>query len=66
VAIGGEHTGIYPFESPGGWHLIGRTPLRLFDLSVRPPCRLEPGDILRFVPVGEEEYKALAREREWR
>jgi inhibitor of KinA len=66
VAIGGEHTGIYPFESPGGWHLIGRTPLRLFDLSAQPPCRLEAGDLVRFVPVDEEQYKALAREREWR
>lgn len=66
VAIAGEHSGIYPFETPGGWHLIGRTPLRLFNLSAQPPCRLEPGDTVRFVPVGEEEYKALAREREWR
>jgi inhibitor of KinA len=66
VAIGGEYTGIYPFESPGGWHVIGRTPLHLFSVSAQPPCRLEPGDIVRFVAVGEEEYKALAREREWR
>ncbi len=52
VAIGGEQTGIYPTALPGGWQLIGRTPLRMFDPSdPRHPCRLLPGDRVRFFPV---------------
>lgn len=65
VAIGGQFTGIYPHESPGGWHVIGRTPVRLFDPDARPPSRLEPGDIVRFVPVAEQDYQALALEPRW-
>jgi len=53
VAIGGAQTGIYPLESPGGWRLIGRTALRLFDLAADPPARLRIGDRVRFVPLGE-------------
>jgi KipI family sensor histidine kinase inhibitor len=51
VAIGGSHTGIYPVESPGGWRLIGRTALRLFDPEASPPALLRMGDEVRFVPV---------------
>ncbi|GAB3091844.1 5-oxoprolinase subunit PxpB [Lysobacter terrae] len=51
VAIGGLQTGIYPRESPGGWRLIGRTPLSLFDPSKDPPTLLAPGDRVRFVAV---------------
>jgi KipI family sensor histidine kinase inhibitor len=53
VGIGGDQTGIYPLASPGGWRLIGRTSLRLFDPSVIPPSRLLPGDTVTFVQVGE-------------
>ena len=49
VGIAGSQTGIYPTESPGGWQLIGRTPLRLFDLSRPNPFLLEPGDAVEFV-----------------
>ena len=49
VGIAGSQTGIYPTESPGGWQLIGRTPLRLFDLSRPTPFLLEPGDAVEFV-----------------
>lgn len=49
VGIGGAQTGIYPSVSPGGWQLIGRTPLVLFDPVGDPPTRLQPGDRLRFV-----------------
>lgn len=49
VAIAGEYTGVYPWESPGGWHLIGRTDVSLFDLAASPPARLQPGDRVRFV-----------------
>jgi KipI family sensor histidine kinase inhibitor len=48
VAIGGAQTGIYPRASPGGWRLIGRTPLRLFDPTRDPPSLLAPGDRVRF------------------
>jgi KipI family sensor histidine kinase inhibitor len=51
VGIAGEQTGIYPLESPGGWRIIGRTPLRLFDLQREPPCLLAPGDVVRFVSI---------------
>ena len=49
VGIGGEQTGIYPLVSPGGWQLIGRTSLELFDPSAEPPTLLRPGDHVRFV-----------------
>ena len=49
VAIAGEYTGIYPWASPGGWHLIGRCDITLFDLDAKPPARLLPGDRVRFV-----------------
>jgi KipI family sensor histidine kinase inhibitor len=53
VAIGGEQTGIYPSVSPGGWHLIGRTSLTLFDPARDPPSLLLPGDTVRFMRVEE-------------
>lgn len=51
VAIGGAQTGVYPRELPGGWHLVGRTPLVLFDPGRDPPCLLAPGDEVRFRPL---------------
>lgn len=53
VAIGGAQTGIYSVESPGGWRLIGRTDLRLFDAAAEPPALVQMGDRLRFVAVRE-------------
>jgi KipI family sensor histidine kinase inhibitor len=53
VAIGGAQAGIYPLASPGGWRLIGRTDLKLFDLAATPPPMLRMGDRVRFIPVGE-------------
>lgn len=49
VAIGGSFTGVYPAASPGGWHVIGRTTLALFDVHAESPCLLQPGDRVRFV-----------------
>ncbi len=49
VGIAGLQTGIYPLASPGGWRLIGRSGLRLFDPAADPPCRLAPGDVVKFV-----------------
>lgn len=62
VAIGGAQTGAYPEETPGGWRLIGRTPVPLFDPLRDPPTPCSPGDRVRFVPVSEEEYRRLERE----
>ncbi|WP_456452804.1 5-oxoprolinase subunit PxpB [Thermococcus sp.] len=59
VGIAGKQTGIYPIESPGGWRLIGRTPLRLFTPEKDPPTLLQPGDYIRFVPVSEEEFREI-------
>jgi 5-oxoprolinase (ATP-hydrolysing) subunit B len=53
LAIGGEQTGIYPSTSPGGWQLIGRTSVPLFDPARDPPSLLLPGDSVRFVNVGD-------------
>jgi len=51
VGIAGEQTGVYPLESPGGWRLIGRTTVTLFDLTAQPPCLLAPGDQVKFIPI---------------
>jgi len=56
VAIAGKQTGIYAIESPGGWQLIGRTPLRLFDPGRIPPSYFHPGDRVRFYQISEEEF----------
>ncbi|NJE47804.1 5-oxoprolinase subunit PxpB [Thermococcus sp. GR7] len=61
VGIAGKQTGIYPLESPGGWRLIGRTPLKLFDPRKDPPTLLQPGDYVKFVPISEEEFRELYR-----
>src|SRR4029077_17121721 len=59
VGIGGAQTGIYPLRSPGGWNLIGRTPLKLFDPSKNPPTLLQPGDRVRFRAITREEFASL-------
>lgn len=60
VAIAQRMTGIYPVESPGGWHLIGHTPLRFFDPGKAPPTLFAPGDRVRFVPVDAGAHAAIA------
>jgi len=56
VGIGGSQTGVYSVDSPGGWRLIGRTPVPLYDPKQQPPALLEAGDRLRFRPVTASEY----------
>ena len=56
VAIGGKQTGIYPNESPGGWHLIGNTPLSFFDSKKSPPCFAKAGDWISFDSINYKEY----------
>jgi KipI family sensor histidine kinase inhibitor len=60
VAIGGAQTGIYPLASPGGWNIIGRTPLRLFDPGRDPAAVLRPGDQVRFRAISAEEFEQWA------
>jgi len=62
VAIGGAQTGIYPRELPGGWHLIGRTPLALFDARRASPCLLAAGDRVRFHAIDADEFDALEKD----
>jgi inhibitor of KinA len=57
VGIGGAQTGIYPVKSPGGWNLIGRTPLRLFDPQQTPPALLRIGDRVRFRSISRAEFE---------
>ena len=59
VGIGGAQTGIYPLRSPGGWNLIGRTPLRLFDPQKNPPALLRAGDRVRFRKILRDEFESL-------
>lgn len=63
VAIGGAQTGIYPRELPGGWQIIGRTPLALFDAGREPPCLFAPGQCVRFRAIDADEYTRLAERR---
>ena len=62
VGIAEGQTGVYPVESPGGWRLIGRTPVRFFDPRRDPPVAVDSGDFVRFVPVTEDEYLELLHE----
>lgn len=58
VAIAQRQTGIYPVQSPGGWHILGWTPIRLFDADQWPPTPLEMGDRVKFFPIQKEEIHA--------
>lgn len=57
VAIAQKQTGIYPMESPGGWQIVGRTPIKLFDPEKDPPALLQMGDLVQFYPISEKEFK---------
>jgi inhibitor of KinA len=62
VAIANAQAGIYPLESPGGWNVIGRTPLRLFRVNEDPPTLLRPGDRVRFRRITRDEFEARVKE----
>ncbi len=51
VAIAGSQTGIYPVDSPGGWHILGWTPFKLFDPMSKSPFLFTPGDVVKFIPI---------------
>jgi inhibitor of KinA len=59
VGIAGEHTGIYPFDSPGGWNIIGQTPLLMFDEKRKDPVLLNAGDKVKFIPITVDEFQHL-------
>ena len=59
VGIGGKQTGIYPLSSPGGWQIIGRSPIRPYDPDRERPILYEAGDYLRFVPITEQQYHVI-------
>jgi inhibitor of KinA len=61
VAIGGTQTGIYPRKSPGGWNIIGRAPLRLFDVERNPPALFQAGDHVRFRKISRDEFDRLTQ-----
>ncbi|MEQ8910303.1 MAG: 5-oxoprolinase subunit PxpB [Vicingaceae bacterium] len=62
VGIAGTQTGIYPHSSPGGWNLIGRTPLKLFDIEQSPPALLKPMQKLKFYAISEKEFEEKEKE----
>ncbi len=59
VGIGGSQTGIYPLDSPGGWQLMGLTPVKTYDPDRETPILLEAGDYIRFVPIDREEFDRI-------
>jgi KipI family sensor histidine kinase inhibitor len=59
VGIGGSQTGIYPLDSPGGWQLMGMTPVKTYDPQRETPILVEAGDYIRFVPIDEAEFKRI-------
>ncbi len=64
VGIGGSQTGIYPLDSPGGWQLMGMTPVKTYDPDREVPILLEAGDYIRFIPIDEEEYHRIKEQVE--
>lgn len=60
VGIANKQTGVYPQPTPGGWQLIGWTPLKLFDITKASPCLIGPGNLVRFVPISIEEAERVA------
>ncbi len=63
VGIAGQQTGIYPLETPGGWQIIGRTPLKLFDVKRQQPSLLKAGDKIKFETISLTEFEQLEREQ---
>jgi KipI family sensor histidine kinase inhibitor len=62
VGIAGNQTGVYPLESPGGWQLIGRTPIKPYDPLREPPVLFKAGDYIRFKPITAQEFEHIATE----
>lgn len=60
VGIGGSQTGIYPNQSPGGWNIIGKTPINLFDINRKSPCFIKAGDKIKFVSISKKEFQLIS------
>ncbi len=61
VGIADKQTGIYSIDSPGGWRIIGRTPIRLFDPESENPILLKPGNYLKFAPIDKTEFEQIRK-----
>lgn len=64
VAIAGKQTGIYPCNSPGGWQIIGFTPIQMFNLNNTPCCLLQPGDQVQFIPIDFSTYQHILAQKQ--
>ena len=62
VAIGGKQTGVYPMNSPGGWNIIGKTPIHFFDIKKTKPCFAKAGDKIKFESVSVDDYHQIKKE----
>lgn len=62
VGIAGSQTGVYPIDSPGGWQIIGRTPLALYDPERAEPILLKAGELIKFIPIDQETFDLLSSE----
>jgi KipI family sensor histidine kinase inhibitor len=62
VGIAGAQTGIYPIDSPGGWQIIGRTPLSLYDPGRAEPILLKAGETIKFIPIDQATFDKLQAE----
>lgn len=61
VGIGGQQTGIYPQSSAGGWNIIGKSPIKLFDVLKNQPCFVKAGDYIKFISINKKEYFRIAK-----
>ncbi len=59
VGIAGSQTGIYPLDSPGGWQLIGQTPIKIFDVKTDTPCLFQAGDLVQFIAINKKDFDKL-------
>src|SRR6185369_8751310 len=59
VAIANAQTAVYPYETPGGWSIVGRTPLKVFDPAREPASLFAPGDKVRFIPISKDDFEKL-------
>ena len=61
VAIANAQSVVYPFTISGGWNIVGRTPLRIFNAARQPPALMAPGDRVKFVPVSRDQFERIAK-----
>jgi len=64
VGIGGKQTGVYTMESPGGWYVIGKTPIPFFDVNLKDPCFLKAGDKIKFFEISKDDFYKISNEIE--